>query len=139
MMQRPFWDWTRHFTGDLLSTPRLFRLLPTLLEDFVRQSAVNPLGMIRTGEFIRRADLVEPRSGRSPSRASRSSVSWSDRDGLVPRSAFDDLRRAAGVEGVVIEGPHAWPIADPRRLPRAGHQRAGRRAGTPDTPAVARP
>ncbi len=34
MVQRPFWDWTRHFTGDLLSTPRRFRLLPTLLEDF---------------------------------------------------------------------------------------------------------
>ncbi len=112
MIQRPFWDWTRHFTGDLLSTPRRFRLLPTLLEDFAVNLAVNPLGMIRTGEFIRRADLVaEVRAiaeGGIPV-----SVSWSDRDGLVPRSAFDDLRRAAGVEGVVIEGPHAWPIADP--------------------------
>jgi hypothetical protein len=41
------------------------------------------------------------------------SVAWSDRDGLVPRSAFDDVRRAAGVEGVVVEGAHAWLIADP--------------------------
>ncbi len=112
MMQRPFWDWTRHFTGDLLSTPRRFRLLPTLLEDFGVNLALNPLGMIRTGEFIRRADLVaEVRA--IAERGIPVSVSWSDRDGLVPRSAFDDLRRAAGVEGVVIEGPHAWPIADP--------------------------
>ncbi len=112
MMQRPFWDWTRHFTGDLLSTPRRFRLLPSLLEDFAVNLAVNPLGMIRTGEFIRRADLVAEVRSIAES-GIPVSVSWSDRDGLVPRSAFDDLRRAAGVEGVVIEGPHAWPIADP--------------------------
>ena len=43
-------------------------------------------------------------------------VAWSDRDGLVPRSAFDDLRRAAGVDGVVVEGSHAWLIADPGRF-----------------------
>ena len=35
---------------------------------------------------------------------------------LVPRSAFDDLRQAAGVDGVVVEGRHAWLIADPRRF-----------------------
>ena len=40
-------------------------------------------------------------------------VAWSDRDGLVPRSAFNDLRRAAGVDGVVVEGAHSWLIADP--------------------------
>ena len=40
-------------------------------------------------------------------------MAWSDRDGLVPRSAFDDLRRAAGVDGVVVEGAHAWLIAEP--------------------------
>ena len=112
MMQRPFWDWTRHFTGDLLSTPRRFRLLPTLVEDLAVNLVVNPLGMIRTGEFIRRADLVAEVRSIAES-GIPVSVSWSDRDGLVPRSAFDDLRRAAGVEGVVIEGPHAWPIADP--------------------------
>ena len=40
-------------------------------------------------------------------------MAWSDRDRLVSRSAFDELRHAAGVEGVVIEGAHAWLIADP--------------------------
>jgi hypothetical protein len=43
-------------------------------------------------------------------------VAWSDRDGLVPRSAFDDLRHAAGVDGVVTEGAHAWLIAEPERF-----------------------
>ncbi len=112
MMQRPFWDWTRHFGGDILASPRLLRLLPTLLEDFVPNLVRNPLGMLRTGEFIRRADLVqEVRT--IAALGIPVSVAWSDRDGLVPRSAFDELRHAAGVEGVVMEGPHAWLIADP--------------------------
>jgi pimeloyl-ACP methyl ester carboxylesterase len=112
MVQRPFWDWGRHFGGDLLQSPRTLRLLPTLLGDFVPNIVRNPLGMIRTGEFIRRADLVaEVRD--IAARGIPVSVAWSDRDGLVPRSAFDDLRRAAGVDGVVVEGSHAWLIAEP--------------------------
>jgi len=112
MVQRPFWDWGRHFGGDLLHSPRALRLLPTLLEDFVPNLVRNPLGMFRTGEVIRRADLVaEVRA--IAARGIPVSVAWSDRDGLVPRSAFDELRRAAGVDGVVVEGAHAWLIADP--------------------------
>jgi hypothetical protein len=112
MVQRPIWDWAHHFGADVLSSPRHLRLLPTLLEDFVPNLLHNPLGMLRTGEFIRRADLV--REVRTIAGLGIPvSVAWSDRDGLVPRSAFDDLRRAAGVDGVVVEGPHAWLIADP--------------------------
>ncbi|MGA2837426.1 MAG: alpha/beta fold hydrolase [Acidimicrobiales bacterium] len=113
MMQRPFWDWGRHFGGDLLHSPRSLLMIPTLLEDFVPNLVRNPLGMVRTGEFIRRADLVaEVRA--IAERGIPVSVAWSDRDGLVPRSAFDELRRAAGVEGVVVEGAHAWLIAEPK-------------------------
>jgi pimeloyl-ACP methyl ester carboxylesterase len=112
MVQRPFWDWGHHFSTDLLHSPGLFRLLPTLLEDFIPNLIQNPLGMFRTGEFIRRADLV--REVRAIARwGIPVHVAWSDRDRLVPRSAFDDLRHAAGVDGVVVEGAHAWPIADP--------------------------
>jgi len=112
MVQRPFWDWGRHFGSDLLYSPRTLRLLPTLLEDFIPNLVRNPLGMVRTGEFIRKADLVaEVRA--IAAQGIPVSVVWSDRDGLVPRSAFDELRRAAGVEGVVVEGHHAWLIADP--------------------------
>ena len=115
MIQRPVWDWGRHFSTDLLHSPSLFRLLPTLLEDFIPNLITNPLGMFRTGEFIRRADLV--REVRSiAERGIPVTVAWSDRDRLVPRSAFDELRRAAGVEGVVVEGAHAWLIADPDRF-----------------------
>jgi pimeloyl-ACP methyl ester carboxylesterase len=113
MVQRPVWDWGRHFGTDLLASPHLIRLLPTLLEDFIPNLVSNPLGMFRTGEFIRRADLV--REVRAiAERGLPVTVAWSDRDRLVPRSAFDELRRAAGVDGVVVEGAHAWLIADPQ-------------------------
>ena len=112
MVQRPLWDWGRHFGSDLFHSPKALLILPTLLEDFVPNLLRNPLGMFRTGEVIRRADLVaEVRA--IVARGVPVSVAWSDRDGLVPRSAFDDLRRAAGVEGVVVDGAHAWLIAEP--------------------------
>ncbi len=112
MVQRPVWDWGRHFSTDLLNSPGLLRLVPALLEDFIPNLLQNPLGMFRTGEFIRRADLV--REVRAIAKwGIPVSVAWSDRDGLVPRSAFDDLRHAAGVDGMVIDGAHAWLIADP--------------------------
>jgi pimeloyl-ACP methyl ester carboxylesterase len=112
MVQRPFWDWGRHISTDLLHSPRLLRLLPVLLEDFIPNLVSNPLGMFHTGEFIRRADLV--REVRAIAHwGIPVTVAWSDRDRLVPRSAFDDLRHAAGVDGVVVDGAHAWLIADP--------------------------
>jgi len=112
MMQRPVWDWGRHFSTDLLHSPGQLRLLPLLLEDFIPNMVRNPLGMFRTGEFIRRADLVRE-VRRIADRGVPVTVAWSDRDRLVPRSAFDDLRHAAGVDGVVVEGSHAWLISDP--------------------------
>jgi pimeloyl-ACP methyl ester carboxylesterase len=115
MRQRPVWDWGRYFGRDLLHSMSLIRVLPTLLEDFVPNVVQNPLALVRTGAFIRRADLVaEIRA--IADRGTPVLVVWSDRDGLVPRSAFDELRRAVGVAGVVVEGPHSWLIADPIRF-----------------------
>ena len=134
MVQRPFWDWGRHFGKDLLQSPRDLRMLPTLLEDFIPNLVRNPLGMVRTGEFIRKADLVAE-VAEIAGRGIPVTVVWSDRDGLVPRSAFDDLRRAAGVEGVVVEGSHAWLIADPEgfgELAISALVDARGSAGTPD-------
>jgi pimeloyl-ACP methyl ester carboxylesterase len=115
MVQRPVWDWVHQMSSDVISSPRLVQLLPTLVEDFLPNLIHNPLGMFRTGEFIRRADLL------TEVRAIAAAgipvvVAWSDRDRLVSRSAFDELRRAAGVEGHVVEGRHTWLISDPRRF-----------------------
>jgi pimeloyl-ACP methyl ester carboxylesterase len=112
MVQRPMWDWVRHLGTELLGDRGALRLLPALLADFVPNLVRDPVGMVRIGAFIRRADLVaDVRT--IVGRGVPVSVVWSDRDGLVPRSAFDELRRAAGVDGVVVEGSHAWLLANP--------------------------
>lgn len=111
MMERPLWDWTRHFSSDVFTTPGFIRVLPQLLGDFIPNLLTNPLGMFRTSEVIRRADLVD--HVRYVAGAGVPvSVAWSDRDALVPRSAFDELRHAANVDGVVVEGGHAWLMVD---------------------------
>jgi pimeloyl-ACP methyl ester carboxylesterase len=115
MVERPVWDWVHQMSSDVISSPRLVRLLPTLAEDFLPNLIHNPLGMFRTGDFIRRADLL------AEVRAIAAAgipvvVAWSDRDRLVPRSAFDDLRHAAGVEGRVVDGRHTWLMSDPARF-----------------------
>jgi len=115
MGQRPMWDWTRHIGTDLLHSPGLLRVLPLMVGDVVPNLITNPLGMFRTGEFIRRADLVH--EVRAIARwGIPVTVAWADRDSLVPRSAFDELRKAAGVDGVVVGGSHAWLLADPDRF-----------------------
>jgi pimeloyl-ACP methyl ester carboxylesterase len=112
MTQRPAWDWGRYFGTDLFHSPHLMRVLPALLEDFIPNLMQNPLGMFRTGDFIRRADLLmEIRA--IARRRTPVLVAWSDRDRLVPRSVFDEMRQAAGVDGVVVNGSHSWLIADP--------------------------
>ena len=111
MVQRPFWDWGRHFATDLLHSPRLLRLLPVLLEDFIPNLLGNPSGCSGPANSSDEP-IWSVRCGPSP-------TGDSGHGGLVrprrtgPRSAFDELRHAAGVDGVVVEGAHAWLIADP--------------------------
>jgi pimeloyl-ACP methyl ester carboxylesterase len=115
MAQRPAWDWGRHLSIDLVRSPGLFRVLPSVLGDLVPALVQNPLGLLRTGDFIRRADLVDDLT-EVHRRGTPVCVVWSDRDRLVPRSAFDDLRHAAGVEGTVVEGSHGWLLAHPAQF-----------------------
>ena len=127
MMQRPFWDWGRHFGGDLLQSPRAAAAPADPARGLRRPTWCATRSACSAPASSSAGPTWWPRSATIAARGIPVSVAWSDRDGLVPRSAFDELRRAAGVEGVVVEGSHAWLIADPDGLRRAGHQRPGRR------------
>lgn len=41
------------------------------------------------------------------------SVLWSDRDGVIPMSAFDTFCSTFGAEGRVVRGGHSWLLASP--------------------------
>jgi pimeloyl-ACP methyl ester carboxylesterase len=115
MDQRPLWDWGIELGVDLLQIPQLFRILPAVLEDAVPNLFGNPVGLWRVANLIRGAnltsDLVWIKSARLPV-----AVVWSDRDRLVPGASFDAMCEALGVKGRIVEGNHAWLMADPTVL-----------------------
>ncbi|MEQ8840242.1 MAG: alpha/beta fold hydrolase [Acidimicrobiales bacterium] len=43
-------------------------------------------------------------------------VLWSDRDGVIPMSAFDTFCSTFGAEGQVVRGGHSWLLASPDAL-----------------------
>jgi pimeloyl-ACP methyl ester carboxylesterase len=113
--ERPWWEWGRILGADLLVDATMMRVLPAVLGEAVPNLVSNPLAMWRVGEFVRRAHLLAELAEVSR-RGVPVTVVWSDRDRLVPHAGFSALCRAAGVEGVVVQGNHSWLIAHPRRF-----------------------
>ncbi len=122
MVQRPFWDWGRHFGTDLLHSPDLVRLLPTLLEDFIPNLVRQPAGHVphrrvhppgrpgRRGAGHRRPGhpghrgLVRPRRPGAPVGLRRAAACRRGRRGggrRVPRLADRRSRPSSG----------SWPSA----------------------------
>ena len=127
MVQRPFWDWGRHFGKDLLQSPRDLRMLPTLLEDFIPNLVRNPLGMVRTGEFIRKADLVaEVRRHRRPGDPGDGGVVRPRR----PRAPLGLRRPATGRRGRG-RGGRGFPRLADRRARAASASWPSARSSTP--------
>lgn len=112
---RPWWEWGRVLGADLLSIPGMVRILPAVLGEAVPNLVSNPLAMLRVGEFVRRAHLLDELAAVTGAGTPVTLV-WSDRDRLVPHAGFEALCRAAGVKGQVVDGSHSWLIAEPRRF-----------------------
>lgn len=115
MDQRPLWDWGIELGVDLLQIPQLFRILPAVLEDAVPNLFGNPVGLWRVANLIRGADLTSDMRRIKRARLPVSVV-WSDRDRLVPGASFDAMCDALAVKGRIVEGNHAWLMADPTIL-----------------------
>ncbi len=110
LADRPLWDWGLHFPVDVL--PQARRLLPVMLEDALPNMIRNPRAMLKVGLLARRVDLTleleELKRRRLPV-----TVLWGNRDGIVPREAFEALCAALEVDGHVVDGSHSWLLADP--------------------------
>ena len=112
MAERPWWDWGIHFPRDVLPTREAVRVVPTILRETVPNLVESPLAMWRAGKLARTADLTEELEELKRRRLPVV-VLWGARDKLIPRESFDDLCAAIGSEGEVVEGSHAWLLADP--------------------------
>ena len=116
LAERPIWDWGRHLLSDfpLGEFPHAAR---SVLNDLGHNLTFNlpTLGMV--GSLIRRADLrsvlESVAAGGVPC-----AVVWPSNDHVVTRASFEDQCSALGCEGLVVEGNHGWPFADPRSFGR---------------------
>jgi hypothetical protein len=88
------------------------RILPGALDDTVRNLVRNPCTLWRAGQVARRAD-VRAELAMVRSHGIPITILWSRRDGVIPRASFDELCGAAGVDGIVVDGAHAWLLTDP--------------------------
>jgi len=87
-------------------------MVQAIRSDVVPNLIRNPVGMIRAGLLAQRADLradlAELRELNLPILALTS-----DRDAVIPRSAFETVCDAVGAHGRVVRGGHSWLLVDP--------------------------
>ena len=110
---RPFF---RISLGSMLSamcpyskaSANIVRSSMTMAENFVR----DPRGVARGAWLATTADV---RSDMETLAAARVPVTviWSDRDSVIPYSAFDTFCQAFGADGHVTSGGHSWLLTEP--------------------------
>jgi len=115
MARRPLWDWGLELGTDLMDLSAIPRVLPAVLEGALPNLLRSPLALVRVAGVVMRAHLLDE-ARRVAQSGKPITVVWSDRDGLVPHSAFAALCHAASTKGLVVEGPHSWLIANPTRF-----------------------
>jgi len=112
LTERPLWDWMRHLITEFPvgEFPHAAR---AVLNDLGRNLTFNlpTLGIV--AGLIRRADL-RSELGNIATSGVPCAVIWPSGDHVVTRAAFDDQCAALGCEGMVVEGNHGWPLADPK-------------------------
>jgi pimeloyl-ACP methyl ester carboxylesterase len=112
MAERPLLDWLIHLPLDAFPLEGALRLLPAVAEDAVPNVMCNPLGLWRAGRLARRADLTRELADLARSDLPVLAVSAA-KDTVIPKASFDALCAAAGREGRVVPGRHAWMLSDP--------------------------
>jgi pimeloyl-ACP methyl ester carboxylesterase len=113
MGERPWWDWTRHVPSDVVSLlANAGSTMPSVLEDLVPNVVRNPFGVAKVGRLARAADL-HAEFDQLRNRGLPVSVIHSNDDGVIPRSSFENICVALGVEGVELAGNHSWPLTQP--------------------------
>jgi pimeloyl-ACP methyl ester carboxylesterase len=116
MAERPFWSWGINIPSDVVALlGHIGSAMPSVLEDLVPNVVRNPLGVARVGKIARQADLVEALVEVRRRNVPITIVHSLD-DGVIPRSSFECLCRAASVNGIVVTGNHSWPMTDPEKF-----------------------
>lgn len=113
MAERPLWDWGFQLRGEVRPSGRAVLAMPRIVREAVPNIARNPGVVWRVASMARAADLatelVALRGRELPV-----TVTWSDRDTVIPFASFVKLRAALGApHSVIVSGGHGWLIDDP--------------------------
>ncbi len=114
MAERPLWDWGFQLRNEVRPSRRAALAMPRIVREAVPNLARNPGVVWRVASMARAADLATElatlRRRRLPI-----TVTWSDRDTVIPFSSFAALRAALGdPHSVIVSGGHGWLIDDAR-------------------------
>jgi pimeloyl-ACP methyl ester carboxylesterase/predicted amino acid-binding ACT domain protein len=108
-------------TGRMLVQPVLDALWPSadgimttglIHRVFLANLVRNPLAVVQAGRLAMSADLATEMATLAE-RQLPVLVLWSDRDGVIPLSAFDTFCSTFGTDGHVVRGGHSWVLANP--------------------------
>jgi pimeloyl-ACP methyl ester carboxylesterase/glycine cleavage system regulatory protein len=109
---RRAWDWAIGFGREFWPVSEAWELMQAMRGDLVMNFLRNPLGLAGAGLLAQRADLradlAELKSSGVPVLALTS-----DRDRIIPRSAFEAVCDTVGADRRVVSGGHAWLLVDP--------------------------
>jgi pimeloyl-ACP methyl ester carboxylesterase len=112
LADRPLWDWALGFPLDLLSMrPGLGAIAP-LVVDVVPNLLRRPGAMWAAASLARGVDLREDLARLARERVPVVPLRCR-RDQVVPEGNFRALCEVLGVEGVEVDGGHAWPLVEP--------------------------
>jgi pimeloyl-ACP methyl ester carboxylesterase len=115
---RPLWHWGLGAPSDAVPVGQALRLLPSLLREAVPNAVRNPAAVARAAGLARSSDLTAELEALRRRRVPVA-VLWAASDRVIPETAFDDLCRALGATGQVVEGNHSWLLADPAAFAEA--------------------
>jgi pimeloyl-ACP methyl ester carboxylesterase/glycine cleavage system regulatory protein len=106
------WEWAIGFGNECWPPSGAFGMVQAMWSDLVPNLVRNPWGLVKVGMLAAttdlRADMAELKGLGVPVL-----VLTSERDRLIPRSAFETVCDAVGADGRVVSGGHAWLLVDP--------------------------
>lgn len=112
LAERPLWSWGWHIPFDVARRKVVQAALPTIIADAGRNLVRNPRAFLRAGSIARTADL-RTELAELNDRGLPIVVLWGAEDRILPTASLDALVEAGGGEPEVVEGSHAWLLADP--------------------------
>jgi pimeloyl-ACP methyl ester carboxylesterase len=109
--ERPLWDWGLHLLSEF-PIGAFPGAASAMLRDLSRNLALHLVSLGLVAHMLRKSDL-RTELALAAEQGVPLAVVWASGDQVITRASFEDQCEAAGCEGIVVDGNHGWPLADP--------------------------